>query len=402
MLCVNWQFQHLTGKTIAMNLLAKLFTAITLVTFPGLEKPVINNNSSPIQQQAPSKIQAAILLDVSGSMNGLIEQAKALLWSMVTTLGKAQCSDKTSPLVELALYEYGRTTNDHGKGYVKQLSPFTSDLDEVSKILFSLGTNGGDEYCGQVIYTSMEELKWDESAGNYKVIFIAGNEDFLQGSLHYTKACTRAKEKGVIVNTIYCGDYKRGLEEHWNLAGECGNGSFTNINQNASEPDIPTPYDTTLIVLNSKLNSTYIGYGYAGYANTIRQVEVDQLNLKSNKNLAAKRMTAKAKSNVYSNASWDLIDANIADSSYITKVDKKTLPDSLKNKTTEQLQQIVKEKTMERKAIQQEIINANANRNKYIIEQKAKSSLIKNEPTLESEVDKIIKEQVKRFNMTID
>jgi hypothetical protein len=401
LLCADWQFQHLTGKIIAMNLLLKLFTAIALVTFPGLEKPVTDNGSSA-QPPTPPKIQAAILLDVSGSMDGLIEQAKALLWNMVITLGKAQCTDKSSPQVELALYEYGRTTNDMAKGYVKQLSPFTSDLDEVSKILFSLSTNGGDEYCGQVIYTSMDELKWDASAGNYKVIFIAGNEDFLQGDLHYTKACTKAKEKGVIVNTIYCGDYMKGLAEHWNLAGECGNGSFTNINQNAKEPDIPTPYDTTLIVLNSKINNTYIGYGTAGFANTIRQKEVDKMNFQSNNNRAAKRIEAKTQSNVYNNASWDLVDANMADSSYITKVDRKTLPDSLQNKTTGQLLQIVKEKTAERKAIQQEIINVNANRTKYIAEQKAKRALNKNEPTLESEVDKIIKEQVKRFSMKID
>ncbi len=384
-----------------MNLLVKLFTTITLSTFPGLEMPGTDNADSP-PAPAPAKIQAAILLDVSGSMNGLIEQAKALLWNMVTTLGKAQCADNSSPQVEIALYEYGRTNNDQGKGYVKQLSPFTRDLDEVSKILFSLNTNGGDEYCGQVIYTSMDELTWDASAGNYKVIFIAGNEDFLQGNLHYTKACNKAKEKGVIVNTIYCGDYKRGLEEHWNLAGECGNGSFTNINQDAKEADIPTPYDTTLIVLNNKLNNTYIGYGAFGYTNKIRQEKVDQLNFSKSKNLASKRMEAKAKSKVYSNTSWDLVDATMADSTYIARVDKKTLHDSLKNKTTAQLQQIVEEKTTERNAIQQEIIGVNASRTKYIAEQKAKSAINKNEPTLETEVDKIIKEQVQRFSMKIE
>ncbi len=47
-------------------------------------------------------------------------------------------------------------------------------------------------------------------------------------------------------------------------AGECGNGSFTNIDQNATIEDIPTPYDSTLVVLNNKLNSTYIGYGAGG------------------------------------------------------------------------------------------------------------------------------------------
>lgn len=155
------------------------------------------------------KIQAAILLDVSGSMEGLIEQAKAQLWNMVNVMGKAKCGN-LEPKIEIALYEYGRTSNDINRGYVKQISPFTSDLDKLSKELFSLKTNGGDEYCGQVIYSSLAELNWDASPLNYKVIFIAGNEDFLQGKLHYTRACDEAKKKGVIVNTIFCGDQQEG------------------------------------------------------------------------------------------------------------------------------------------------------------------------------------------------
>ena len=350
---------------------------------------------------ATPKIQAAILLDVSGSMDGLIEQAKSQLWTMVSTLGKATCTNGVSPQVELALYEYGRTDNNVAKGFVKQLSPFTNDLDEVSKTLFSLRTNGGDEYCGQVIFTSLDELKWDTSSQNYKVIFIAGNEDFLQGNLHYTKACTKAKTKAVIVNTIYCGDRMQGIREHWNLAGECGNGSFTNINQDAKEPDIPTPFDNTLVTLNEKLNTTYIGYGYYGEQNKIRQEEVDKLNEYSS-SVSAKRVAAKAKSNVYNNASWDLVDAVKADSGYFSKVDMKTLPDSLKNKTRVQLQQFVKTKADERNKIQKEIENTNLSREKFIAAEKAKSVNNKNEQTLESEVEKIIKLQAKRYNMKIN
>ena len=126
------------------------------------------------------KIQVAVLLDVSGSMDGLIEQAKAQLWNMVSTMGKAKCDGGIAPKIEIALYEYGRTTNDAKAGYVKQLSAFSSDLDMLSQKLFSLTTNGGDEYCGQVIFTSLNELQWDTSPENYKVIFIAGNEDFLE------------------------------------------------------------------------------------------------------------------------------------------------------------------------------------------------------------------------------
>jgi hypothetical protein len=382
---------------------AALF-AISLFATHDFSKP--RQKISPLATvqvvNANPKIQAAILLDVSGSMDGLIEQAKSQLWTMVSTLGKATCNNGIIPKVELALYEYGRDDNDVKKGYVKQLSPFTNDLDEVSKILFSLHTNGGDEFCGQVIYTSLDELKWDTSSQNYKVIFIAGNEDFLQGSLHYTQACTKAKSKGVIVNTIYCGERMQGIREHWNLAGECGNGSFTNINQDAKEPDIPTPYDNTLITLNEKLNNTYIGYGYYGEQNKIRQEEVDKLNYSAGASTGVKRVAAKAKSNVYGNSSWDLVDAVKADSSYFSKVDMKTLPDSLKNKTRVQLKQFVKVKADERTTIQKEIEIANLNREKFIAAEKAKSINNRPEQTLESEVEKIIKLQAKRFNMVIN
>ena len=140
----------------------------------------------PATKTGPT-IQAAILLDVSGSMDGLIEQAKAQLWIMVSTMGKAKC-DGITPQIEIALYEYGKTTNDAKVGYVKKINGFISDLDSLSQNLFSLKTNGGDEYCGQVIYTSLNELGWEASSSNYKVIFIAGNEDFLQGNLHFSKA----------------------------------------------------------------------------------------------------------------------------------------------------------------------------------------------------------------------
>ena len=135
--------------------------------------------------ESESKIQAAILLDVSGSMSGLIELAKAQLWNMVSTMGKASCNGKV-PQIEIALYEYGRTGNDEKAGYIKQLSGFTTDLDKLSGELFALTTHGGDEYCGHVIHTSLNELQWDSAASSYKVIFIAGNEDFLQGKVHFT------------------------------------------------------------------------------------------------------------------------------------------------------------------------------------------------------------------------
>jgi len=348
------------------------------------------------------KIQAAILLDVSNSMDGLIEQAKAQLWTMVNVMGKAKCNGET-PHIEIALYEYGKDNNDLRKGYIKQITPFTSDLDDLSQKLFQLTTNGGQEYCGYVIHTSLNELKWDTASSNYKVIFISGNEDFLQGNISYTIACTEAKKKGVIVNTIYCGDRLQGIKEHWNLLGECGNGSFTNINSDARPEDIPTPYDSTLITLNYKLNGTYIYYGAEGKGKKQLQASMDAANSSVNSYVGVNRAVSKASSRTYYNSGWDLVDAKDADKKALDKIDYKTLPDSLQKKNKAELEAIVDQKSTERAAVQKQILDINKKREAFIAEEKIKKAKAGNNSlTLESEVEKIIRVQATRFNMKIE
>ncbi len=349
---------------------------------------------------ASQKIQVAILLDVSNSMDGLIEQAKAQLWNMVNTVGKAKCATG-SPQIEIALYEYGRSSNNLREGYVKQISPFTKDLDLLSDNLFKLTTNGGDEYCGQVIYTSLQQLKWDNAPNTYKVIFIAGNEDFYQGSISWSVACAEARKKGVIVNTIYCGNSADGLREHWNLGAECGNGSYTNINQNAKVDDIPTPYDSAMFVLNEKLNKTYIAYGYQGMASARKQEDMDKANYSMSKSVMAERVAVKGKNNLYKNEQWDLVDAAATDSAILQKVDIKTLPAELKNKSRSDIKKVVQEKATDRSKLQSQIAKLSAQRENYIAAERKKKTG-KKETTLESEVQKIIKQQVRRYNMVID
>lgn len=386
-------------KLTIMKYLLKILT--TTLFFSSTFLLLSSNNIEPMQKAFEPKIQVAILLDVSGSMDGLIEQAKSQLWNMVNTMGKATCSNKVSPQIEIALYEYGRTTNNVKQGYVKKINGFINDLDSLSENLFSLKTDGGDEFCGHVIYSSLNELDWDAANENYKVIFIAGNEDFLQGDVLYTKACSLAKQKGVIVNTIYCGNKMNGIREHWNLAGECGNGSFTNINQDAKTEDIPTPYDSIIYSLNDKLNNTYIAYGANGYMSKGKQVQMDLANVTVNKSAGIKRIQAKS-SKVYNNAQWDLVDAKANDIEAIKKLDKKVLPDSLKNKTTAELEILVNQKSNERNTIQKEIAHVTIKREAFINAEKVKNTTDKNTAaTLETEVEKIIRAQAKRFNMEI-
>jgi hypothetical protein len=356
---------------------------------PKIEKPM----------HSDKKIQVAILLDVSNSMDGLIEQAKAQLWNMVSVMGKASC-DGLTPQIEIALYEYGRSTNNPRAGYVQQISPFTHDLDQVSKRLFGLTTNGGDEFCGQVMFTSLKDLSWDADQTDYKVIFIAGNEDFLQGNLSFSKACTAAKQKGVIVNTIYCGDRMQGIQEHWNLGAECGSGSFTNINADAKIDDIATPYDDAIFKMNEKLNATYIGYGAKGEESKAKQIEMDEANYSLNKSSAAKRVAVKSQKGVYRNESWDLVDAETEKPGSVAKIPKTALPKDLQNKSTAELELFVQQTSAQRNTIQKEISNLNTKREAFIKAEKTKSNKT-NTPTLETEIEKVIRQQASRYKLVI-
>ncbi|MHC4629507.1 MAG: vWA domain-containing protein, partial [Planctomycetota bacterium] len=60
-------------------------------------------------------VQMAILLDTSGSMSGLIDQARAELWAIVNEFIFAKRNGK-SPELQVALYEYGKSSLPTAEG----------------------------------------------------------------------------------------------------------------------------------------------------------------------------------------------------------------------------------------------------------------------------------------------
>lgn len=110
------------------------------------DKPTVDAPVKP-EVDNTNKIQIALLLDTSNSMDGLIDQAKTQLWKVVNTFIDAERNGQ-KPFVEVALYEYGNNGNAVGNDWVRLVSPLTRDLDDISGKLFGLKTNGGEEYCG--------------------------------------------------------------------------------------------------------------------------------------------------------------------------------------------------------------------------------------------------------------
>jgi len=243
------------------------------------------------------KVQIALLLDTSSSMNGLIEQAKAQLWNIANDITNYNKNDEQT-FFEIALYEYGKSELPSYTGHIKQLVSFTTDMDHLSEVLFALKTNGGNEYCGLVIHKSLKELKWNEES-DMKMIYIAGNESFKQGNLPYQQACKEAKNKGIIINTIYCGNQTEGINLAWKTGAILAQGDYHTIDHNNVTVHIKSPYDSELVRLNELLNKTYIYYGKQGYAMKENMTRQD-LNSKSY-GMAnyAKRSIFKSKSELF-------------------------------------------------------------------------------------------------------
>ncbi len=334
-------------------------------------------------------IKVALLLDTSNSMDGLIDQAKAQLWDIVNELSYAKCHDE-KPKLQIALYEYGNDRLNGDEGYIKQVLAFSEDLDEISKALFSLTTNGGEEYCGQVIQTALKQLNWGKNPDDLKLVFIAGNEPFTQGKVNYKDATANANEKDITVNTIFCGDYNQGISTFWQDGAKQTNGDYMAINQNRTTVHIASPYDDQILILNQKLNKTYIAYGVQGRRKIALQAEQDR-NASSYSKVNAVKRTVSKSSHLYKNKSWDLVDAVDQEEVAVEDIEDEALPSALKGKTKEEIKTYVSHKKKERETIQKEIQELNKKRKIYIDQQSTE-----NKNGLENAMISAIKEQAKK------
>lgn len=355
-------------------------------------------NAIDINDKEPNNtVKIALLLDTSNSMDGLINQAKAQLWDIVNKFTHAKCGNDVRPSLQIALYQYGNNQLSSNEGYIQQVLDFSDDLDEISEKLFSLTTDGGEEYCGTVIQTSLKQLNWGKNTDNLKMIFIAGNEPFTQGKLNYKDAVSNAKEKDVVVNTIYCGNYQQGVNSQWKNGAALSGGEYIAIDHNRKVVHIDTPYDDVIIQLNTKLNKTYIGYGALGESKTKMQYTQDYNAIEMEEAVAVKRAVSKS-SKLYMNATWDLVDASESDDFEISELSDKELPSELKGKSDLEKTAFINSKRKERKEIQKEIQQLNAKRESYIVNNEKESST----GELENAMLKAIKKQAEKKNYTWD
>lgn len=367
-----------------------LFALIFIIT---TSTNLFSNHFSESKLVKNNTIQLALLLDTSGSMDGLIEQAKSQLWKIVNELATTKKDGKSVEL-QVALFEYGKQSIPADEGYLRNIIPFTQDLDKISDELFKLKTNGGEEYCGRVILNAVDNLQWNKSNDQLKIIFIAGNEPFTQGNIEYKTACKKAVKNGIVVNTIFCGNYDEGVQTMWKDGADISDGKYMNIDQNAEIVHIDAPQDAEIIKLGQQLNKTYIAFGKIGKDKKEMQSEQDANSMSVSNEVMVQRSVTKS-GGQYKNSTWDLVDAKKDGTLKIEDLKDEELPDEMKKMSVQERKTYIEKKEKEREQIQIKINKLNEERSKYVAQKMLEN---KNENTLDAVMIKTIREQVKNKN----
>lgn len=359
-------------------------------------KPPVTEAVRAARPDGSSVIQIALLLDTSGSMEGLIHQARARLWDIVNDFSLATKNGKR-PTLQVAVYQYGSSQLPSSEGFLRCVQPFTSNLDLISDRLFALTIAGSDEYCGMVMDAAVKSLDWDNTPTTatldklpLRMIVIAGNEEFTQGPVGFESVAGDARARGILVNTIYCGQYHEGEKTGWKSAAQIARSCYNAIDHSHPLAEVRTPFDDDLNRLNSELNGTYVAYGVKGAAGREMQEKQDTANMQNSPASAPARAASKA-SGFYRQSTWDLVDA-VKDGTDLNTIPTADLPEIMRPMTIREREEYVRKMQTKRDAIRQEIRTLDERRRGFLRDHANKPG---RPETLDSAIIKCVREQAK-------
>jgi len=308
-------------------------------------------------------VDLAICLDTSGSMDGLIDAARQKIWTIVNDLALA----KPSPHLHVALLTYGNDGHPAEVGWVRIDSPFTEDLDSISQQLFALTTNGGTEYVARVLQTAAG-LEWSRDPQALKLVVVAGNESAEQDQkVNFRDVCKQLIEKGIVVDSIYCGNPADDLAPAWREVAQRADGQFAAIDQQNGTVTIATPFDAELATLSAAINETYVWFGKAGAEACENQKAQDSNAAGANSSAAAGRAMTKAGCAYV--ARNDLVDAVKGGKVKLEEVKKEELPEKMKEMTLEQKQKLLDDAGAKRGEIAKKIQALAPKREAFVAEE---------------------------------
>ncbi len=363
------------SKLIAIALLT--FTASLIVYLPtaaSLRAPLVPVQPiAPAPPVSPAKIQVVFALDTTGSMGGLIQAAKDKIWSIATTMASAQ----PAPVIEVGLVAY----RDRGDAYVTRVVDLSSDLDSVYATLMDFRAEGGGdapESVNQALDDAVNRVSWSKDPGTYRVIFLVGDApghmDY-QDDVKYPATLRAATARGIVVNTIRCGNAPE-TESQWRQIAALTQGKYFSVEQGGSAIAIATPFDADLARLSRELDDTRLFYGdeAAKEKFAAKQSATDKLHAEADSATRARRAAFNAMASGALNqfGENDLVADVVAGRVELEAVAPASLPAPLRAMAPQERQALVKDQAEKREAIQAEIKALADRRDSYLAEEVSK------------------------------
>lgn len=344
---------------------------------------------------AARQVEVAFVLDTTGSMSGLIEGAKKKIWSIANTI----VDQYPGAEIRFGLVGY----RDLGDAYVTKQFPLTTDAQDIYAQLLQFSAGGGGdtpESVNEALDVAVNKLGWTDS-GQVKadrILFLVGDApphmDYDQDR-KYPEVIAEAVKKGIIVNTVQCGDMGS-TREVWQKMAALGKGDYLAIPQDGGRVRvIATPYDEEIIIIQRKLNVTIIPYG-----STVRQSAVKE----KAKMYEAAPAPAAADMSSYVNKSKSGGAAVTGDGDLVQDlkegkitagaVPQGSLPPEMQKMSPAEQADYIKEKTAEREKLSKELAGLVQKRDAYVREEEKKAPKEKGD-SFDSGVKKTLEKQMK-------
>jgi len=202
-------------------------------------------------------VDVVFVLDTTGSMSGLIQTAKEKIWSIASTMASAQ----PTPEIRIGLVGY----RDKGDAYVTKVVDLSDDLDSVYATLMDFQAGGGGdtpESVNKALDDAVHRMSWSQRDQAYQAIFLVGDApphmDY--NEVQYPAIVAAANKKGIVINTIQCGNLPVTVPT-WTAIANLGQGNFFQVEQSGGAVAYESPYDKEIAELSAKLDDTRLYYG---------------------------------------------------------------------------------------------------------------------------------------------
>lgn len=333
--------------------------------------PAITMPPVPVPGQTPL-VEVVFVLDTTGSMGGLIQAAKEKIWSIASTMASGQ----PAPEVRMGLVAY----RDRGDQYVTRVVDLSDDLDSMYATLMGFRAGGGGdgpESVNHALHDAVNNMSWSQDRNAYRVIFLVGDApphmDY-PDDVKYPVSLATARDKGIVVNSIQCGDLDATVGP-WQRIASLGAGRYFEVEQAGSALAMATPFDSDLAELSADLDDTrlYFGSPELKASMQVKVAATDRLHAEASDESRARRAAFNLKKAGKANflGRSELVDAVTSGRVSLEAIEKDALPEFMQSMAPDRQVTYLAETAQKRENLEHKLKELAAKRDEYIARQVA-------------------------------